>query len=57
MLAASGCGDGRFGPNDSVTREQSAVMLWRCAGSPAPQGLAARAQAAQMLRNYILSFE
>ena len=89
----SGYGDGRFGPNDSVTREQFAVMLWRCAGSPvpsgaalnfsdadkispyaltairwavengilsgagsgqlAPQGLATRAQAAQMLKNYI----
>lgn len=38
MLAASGCGDRRFGPNDSVTREQFAVMLWRCACSPALSG-------------------
>lgn len=30
-----GYGNGRFGPNDSVTREQLAVMLWRYAGSPA----------------------
>ena len=27
--------DGRFGPNDNITREQLAVMLWRYAGSPA----------------------
>lgn len=31
----SGYGDGRFGPNDNITREQLAVMLWRYAGSPA----------------------
>lgn len=30
--------DGRFSPNDPVTREQLAVMLWRCAGSPAATG-------------------
>lgn len=30
----SGYGDGQFGPNDSVTREQFIVMLWRYAGSP-----------------------
>ena len=29
-----GYGDGQFGPDDSVTREQFAVMLWRYAGSP-----------------------
>ena len=27
--------DGRFGPNDNITREQLAMMLWRYAGSPA----------------------
>ena len=88
-----GYGDGRFGPNDNITREQLAVMLWRYAGSPAatgeelafsdvdrisgyaldamrwavengilngygdgllgPQGLATRAQVAQMLKNYM----
>ncbi|RKJ81916.1 hypothetical protein D7X33_03020 [Butyricicoccus sp. 1XD8-22] len=32
----SGYVNGLFGPNDSVTREQLAVMLWRYAGSPAP---------------------
>ena len=30
-----GYGDGRFGPNDNITREQLAVILWRYAGSPA----------------------
>lgn len=30
-----GYGDGRFGPNDNITREQLAVMLWRYAGEPA----------------------
>ena len=37
---ASGYGDGRFGPDDSITREQLAVMLWRYAGSPAAQNTA-----------------
>ena len=89
----SGYGNGQFGPDDSITREQIAVMLWRYAGSPEadeqilnfvdadqvsgyakdaiywaaangilngygdghldPAGLATRAQAAQMLRNFI----
>lgn len=31
----SGYGDGQYGPEDHVTREQLAVMLWRYAGSPA----------------------
>lgn len=30
----TGYGDGRFGPDDPVTREQLAVILWRQAGSP-----------------------
>lgn len=29
-----GYGNGLFGPNDNVTREQLAVMLWRYIGSP-----------------------
>lgn len=29
-----GYGDGRFGPDDPVTREQLAVILWRQAGKP-----------------------
>ena len=35
----SGYGNGRFGPNDPITREQMAVILWRYAGSPAPPHL------------------
>ena len=31
----SGYGNGEFGPNDNITREQLAVMLWRYVGSPA----------------------
>ena len=31
----SGYGNGMFGPDDPITREQLAVMLWRYAGSPA----------------------
>lgn len=30
----SGYGDGSFGPNDEITREQLAIMLYRYAGSP-----------------------
>ena len=90
---ANGYGNGTFGPNDSITREQLAVMLWKYAGSPkasgqdlsftdadqassyarealswavengilsgytngqlAPGGTATRAQAAQMLKNFM----
>ena len=36
---AGGYGGGLFGPDDAITREQLAVMLWRYAGSPAaPDG-------------------
>lgn len=31
---ANGYSNGTFGPNDPITREQLAVMLWRYAGSP-----------------------
>ena len=34
---ADGYGDNRFGPNDPVTREQLAAILWRYAGSPAAE--------------------
>ena len=34
-----GYGNGRFGPNDNITREQLAVMLWRYAGEPTPPNL------------------
>lgn len=89
----NGYGNGQFGPGDSITREQAAVMLWRYAGSPAamdrelrfadadeasdwavdalcwatengilngkaggildPAGQATRAEAAQMLKNFM----
>ncbi len=92
---ANGYGNGQFGPNDSITREQLAVMLWKYAGNPkasgqdltftdadqassyarealswavengilsgytngqlAPGGTATRAQAAQMLKNFMES--
>lgn len=88
-----GYGNGLFGPDDNITREQLAVMLWRYAGRPEatiselpfadagqvshyavdamrwavekgvvtgkgggildPQGLATRAQTAQMLLNFM----
>lgn len=58
-----GYGDGRFGPNDSVTREQLAVMLWRYAGSPAAtekelnfadaDKASGWAEEAQMLKNFM----
>lgn len=32
---AGGYGNGLFGPDDSITREQFVVMLWRYAGCPA----------------------
>ncbi|MDD4803056.1 MAG: S-layer homology domain-containing protein, partial [Syntrophomonas sp.] len=31
----AGYGNGMFGPDDSITREQLAAMLWKYAGSPA----------------------
>ena len=34
----AGYDTGRFGPNDSITREQLAVILYRYAGSPAATG-------------------
>ena len=34
----TGYGNGKFGPNDPITREQMAAMLWRYAGSPAAEG-------------------
>jgi hypothetical protein len=33
-----GYGDGNFGPEDKLTREQLATMLWRYAGEPASEG-------------------
>lgn len=37
----SGYEDGRFAPNDPVTREQLVVMLWRYFDSPSAEGLLA----------------
>lgn len=34
----SGRGDGTFGPDDSITREQLVLMLYRMEGSPTAQG-------------------
>lgn len=36
---ADGYSGGLFGPGDTITREQLAVMLWRYAGRPAPTRL------------------
>lgn len=33
-----GYGNGKYGPNDNITREQLAVMLYRYAGSPVTSG-------------------
>ena len=35
----SGYGGRQFGPEDPITREQLAVMLWQYAGRPAPPNL------------------
>lgn len=35
---AEGYGNGKFGPDDPVTREQLAAMLWRYAGRPRTEG-------------------
>lgn len=35
---ASGYSDSNFGPDDPLTREQLAAVLWRYAGSPAAEG-------------------
>lgn len=34
----TGYGNGKFGPDDPITREQMAAMLWRYAGSPTAVG-------------------
>lgn len=45
---ANGYGGYLFGPNDSVTREQLAVMLWRYAGAPASNMPVTAADAGQI---------
>ncbi len=42
----AGYGDGRFGTNDPVTRQQMTVIIWRCAGSPEVTEAAAFSDAA-----------
>lgn len=46
----AGYGNGMFGPDDSITREQMATILWKYAGSPAAnsQGLASFKDAAEI---------
>lgn len=50
----SGYNSGLFGPHDSVTREQLAVMLWRYAGSPAAGGQELRFPDADKASGYAL---
>ncbi len=50
----SGYGDGLFGPNDSITREQLAVMLHRFAGKPAANGPALAQKDAKQISEYAL---
>ncbi|MCC8156490.1 MAG: aldo/keto reductase [Oscillospiraceae bacterium] len=44
----TGHDDGRFAPEDAISRAQLAVILWRYAGEPAPSGAADFADAAQI---------
>ena len=44
----AGFGNGRFGPEERVTREQTAAILWRYAGSPKPENARAFADAASI---------
>lgn len=48
----SGYGDGGFGPDDPITREQLVVMLWRYQGSPAPTGTMPDFTDAQQISGY-----
>lgn len=48
----SGYGNGNFGANDSINREQLAVMLWRHAGSPKSQNQALNFQDANEASGY-----
>ena len=50
----SGYGDGLFGPNDSITREQLAVMLHRFAGKPAANGPALAQKDTKQISEYAL---
>lgn len=48
----SGYGDGKFGPNDQLNREQLAVMLYRYAGTPAHNGTVTGFQDANAVSAY-----
>lgn len=49
-----GYGDGMFGPDDPITREQLAVMLWRYAGKPVPPNLLLNFTDADRVSGYAL---
>ena len=51
----TGYGNGLFGSNDPVTREQIAAILWRYQGSPAPAGTAQRFADQSAVSNYAVS--
>ena len=51
----SGYGGGLFGPNDVITREQLAVMLYRFAGKPAVSGDALTHKDASEISGYALT--
>ena len=48
----SGYGNGLYGPNDNITREQLAVMLWRYAGSPDSDHSLAHFKDAHLIASY-----
>lgn len=50
----SGYGNGRFGADDNISREQMAVILWRYAGQPAVSGQELLFQDAGMAGGYAL---
>lgn len=49
-----GYGNGLFGPNDNITREQLAVMLWRYAGKPVPPNLLLNFIDANLVSDYAM---
>lgn len=51
----TGYGNGLFGSNDPVTREQIAAILWRYQGSPAPAGTAASFADQSTISSYAIS--
>jgi hypothetical protein len=50
----TGYDDGTFGPDDNITREQLAAMLWRYAGSPTAQQRTLDFQDADQVSDYAL---